>query len=181
MPARGSSAKRYAQAVFEIAQEADRFDQWQDDLDSLAEAAANAEFVALVENPRLAVEEKRKIVADTLPGISDGALNLATILMVKGRFRVLAPLVAEEFRRLMDGHHGILRADVVTAVELTKDRVDQLTKALAEATGKDVRVTQRVDPEIVGGMVVRVGDRVLDGSVQSTLRGLRRSLVEDLA
>ncbi len=181
MPARGASAKRYAQAVFEIAQEADRFDQWQDDLDSLAEAARNPEFVAMVESPRLAIDEKRKVIRETLPGISEEATNLATVLLVKARFQTLAAPVAEEFRNLLDKHRGILRADVVTAVELTRPRAEQIIKSLAESTGKEVRLSQRVDPEIVGGMVIRVGDRVLDGSVQSSLRGLRRSLVEELA
>jgi F-type H+-transporting ATPase subunit delta len=178
VPARRASAKRYAEAVFEIAKVRQTFDRWQDDLASLAEVARNREFLALVESPRLSVEQKRAAIKRTLAGISDEALNLATLVVVKGRFAALAAPLAEEFRRMVDEHRGILRAQVTTAVELDAGRKDQLAKTLAQATGKQVVVTHQVDPAIVGGMVIKVGDRVLDGSIARGLQGLRRALVE---
>ena len=127
------------------------------------------------------LEAKRQLVKDALPGIRDETLNLATILVAKGRLAVLASRIAQEFGRLVDEHKGLLRVEVVTAVEMSKAQADEVKSRLAEATGKDVQVTLRLDAAIVGGMVIHVGDQVLDGSVVSKLRGLRRSLIEELA
>jgi len=172
------SAKRYAEAVFEIAKAGQRFDGWRADLASLGEAAKNADFVGLVESPRLSTDQKRAALKATLPGIGEEAVNLATVLFVKGRFAALAAPIAVQFDQMLDEDRGILRAEAVTAVELDAGRKDGIARTLSEATGRQVQVTYRVDPGIVGGMVVRLGDRVLDGSVSSHLRGLRRALGE---
>ena len=181
MPAPGTSARRYAQAAFEIALEHDNLEAWQDQLRDLADAVDVPGFVDLLDNPKLPLDVKRKLVQDALPEISHETLSLATILIAKGRLGVLARATSEQFDARVDEHRGILQIEVVTAVEMGAGRGQEVTSQLEQATGKQVRVRFRVDPAIVGGMVIHVGDRVLDGSVVTKLRGLRRSLVEQMA
>lgn len=176
MPARRASARRYAQAIFQIARAQQQFDRWQHDLASLAEAAKNADLVALVESPRLSTQQKRAALREAFPILSDQAVNLATVLFTKGRFAALAEPIALEFQRMVDTDRGIVRAEVITAVELDQARKTQIAQTLSAVTGQHVQISYRVNPAIVAGMVVRLGDRVLDGSVTTRLEGLRRTL-----
>jgi F-type H+-transporting ATPase subunit delta len=178
MPASGASARRYAQAVFEIALERGTLDGWKDDLDAIAEAASNAAFVAMLESPRLPALEKRSRLREALAGVSEEAVNLATVLVVKSRLQALAPAIVEAYGRMLDEHRGIVRVEVVTAVEFDAAQRGELAQQLGQATGREVRLEHRVDPAITGGMVVRVADRVLDGSVRAKLGRLRKSLIE---
>ncbi|MCH7552423.1 MAG: F0F1 ATP synthase subunit delta [Chloroflexi bacterium] len=181
MPSPGSSARRYAQAVFDIAKEDNTFDTWQEDLSALASAVQEPGFVELLESPRMPIDAKRRMLADVLKGASEQAINLATILVTKSRLGALAAQVSREYERLLDEHRGILRAEVVSAIALDQQQTENLVKQIADASGKEVRLQVRVDPSVVGGLVIRIGDRVLDGSIESRLRGLRRNLIEELA
>ncbi len=156
-------------------------DTWVNDLDVLNNAVAQEGFVVLVESPNLSIEEKRAILTKTFSGISMEALNLATILVAKGRFGALAAPIAAEFQRRLDEHRGIERADVTTAVNPDKAERERIKKWLRDITGKEVRLEYRTDPELVGGMVVKIGDRVVDGSVRTRLHALRRNLHEGMA
>ena len=181
MPQRGASAKRYAQAVFEIAQAENKQDRWLADLADLAELAGHAQFSAVVESPRMPAAARREALRKALPQAADLAINLALLLAAKGRLQALAGQIAQEYGRLLDAQRGIVRAEVVTAVEVSKAHGDRIGKELGAALERDVRVTLRVDPALGGGMVIRVGDRVLDGSVRSRLAGLRQSLAQQVA
>lgn len=156
-------------------------DAWVSDLEALAEAAAQEGFSELVESPKLSVDQKREAVAQVIPGLSPEGLNLATLLVAKGRLAALALPLAAEFHRLLDEHRGIVRAEVVTAVEPDQAERGRIEQWLADITGKEVRLEYRTDPELVGGMVVKIGDRVVDGSVRSKLNSLRRTLHEGVA
>ena len=181
MPQRGASAKRYAQAVFEIAQAEKTLDRWQGELADLAQLGGHAQFCAVVQSPRMPVATRRDAFRKTLPQASDMAINLALLLAGKGRLQALAGQIAQEYGRLVDSQRGIVRAEVVTAVAVSKGQSDRIGAELGAALGRDVRVTLRVDAALGGGMVIRVGDRVLDGSVRSKLAGLRKSLAQQMA
>ena len=178
MPASGASARRYAQAVFEIALERGALDAWKDDLDAVAAAASNPAFVAMLESPRLPAAEKRSRLSEALAGVSEEAVNLATVLVVKGRLQALASAIVTAYGRLLDEHRGIVRVEVITAVDISADQRGQIAQEMAQATQREVRLEHRVDPAIGGGMVVRIADRVLDGSVRAKLGSLRKSLIE---
>ena len=169
------SSKRYAQAAFDVA--GDALDKWQDELNSLAAGVENPDLAALVENPRVPAQTKRDTLNASLPGLSAKALNLATILAVKGRLKMLARPIATAFQAMVDQKRGIARIDVTTAVQLDVKQQTQISENIGKVTGMRVQASYRVNPAIQGGMIVRVGDRVLDGSVRSKLEGLRRSLV----
>jgi len=181
VPSSGSSARRYAQAVFEIATERNALEKWQEDLQSVVDAVGQPELAALMRNPRLPISAKRQVLQEALPKASAEAVNLATILVLRGRLEALAQPIAAEFARRLDEVRGILRVELVTAVEMDSGQRTAVERQLAESTGKQIRMEQRVDPDILGGIVIRIGDRVVDGSVRSKLRGLRHSLEELMA
>lgn len=129
-----------------------------------------------LENPRFSFEVKAKLLRDTLPGISPLALNLVHFLTARGRLGLFGQTLAE-YERMVDAHYGIEHAEVITAVLLDEaDRV-RLADRLANLLGKkQVVLDSRVEPAIVGGIVARIGDKLVDGSIKSQLESLRRSI-----
>ena len=159
MPA-GASARRYAQAVFQIAVESDELERWLDDLTQLADSITNEEFRQMLAAPRVSMTQKERLIRESL-GSSVGSLglNLMSLLASRGLVDIL-PGIADRYQEMLDAHQGVERAEVVSAVSLSDEQRDQVTKMLNDLSGKDVRLTSRVDPEILGGLVIRVGDRV---------------------
>ncbi|HEY8491630.1 MAG TPA: F0F1 ATP synthase subunit delta [Dehalococcoidia bacterium] len=170
-----TAAKRYAQAVFDLALEQETLDEWLADLERLAALAREPEAVRILESNRVPEAEKDGLLAATLSGVGPLAMNLARLLVRKGRFG-LADAVAEEYRRLLEEHRGILRARAVTAVELTEPERAAVAARLEELTGKRVLLETAVDPSILGGLVVRIGDRLIDGSTRTKLLELKERL-----
>ncbi len=177
MPA-GASARRYAQAVFEIAVDSDELERWLDDLTQLANSIANEEFRRTLSAPRISMAQKEVLIRESL-GATVGplALNLICLLASRGQIHVL-PAIADRFQEMLDTHQGVERAEVVSAVSLTDAQREQVTKMLNDLSGQDVRLTTRIDPEILGGLVIRIGDRVMDGSARSRLQNMRRELAQ---
>lgn len=172
------SPKRYAQAVFGIATESGEFEVWQEDLRVLASAAEQKDFVAILDAPQVPAPNKVDLVREAL-GDSVGPLatNLMSLLATKGLVSLL-PGIVDEYGKLMDQHNGIERAEVVSAVPLDDEQKAKVAEILQRVVGKDVRVASYVDPQILGGMVARLGDRVIDGSVRTKLADMRRDLVK---
>ncbi len=178
--ARTGSARRYAQAVFQIALERDALDAWTEDLRVLAVGLENREFAELLDAPQVPVATKVSMIAEVLGDSVDGlARNLLAVLAGRSLAHLL-PDVADEFGRLVDEHNGIARGEVVSAVPLTEAQAERVGQVLSDIVGKPLRLTASVDSGIVGGVVARVGDRVIDGSVRTTLREMRRTLVEQI-
>ena len=175
---RTASARRYARAVFELALEKGEMEKWLDDLTLLADSVSNQEFVDFLSQPRITADEKIRVVRESL-GDSVGplALNLMCLLATRNIAHILDG-ITDQFQELLDAHQGIERAEVVSAVELNDDEKRSVTEMLSTMTGSDVRLTTRVDAGILGGIVVRIGDRVMDGSARSRLLAMRRELVD---
>ena len=109
--------------------------------------------------------------------ISPLAMNLVGFLVAKNRLRILGDLVTE-YKHLMDDYHGREHAEVTTAVPLDEEEKKRLQKRLAMITHKEIVLTAQVDPEIMGGLVAKIGDRLIDGSIRTRLQDLRRGLTE---
>ena len=172
-----ASPRRYAQAVFQIALEHGRLDEWHEELRTLALAMEQRELAGLLDAPQVSVVRKLEIVKQTL---GDSVGPLATNLMSLLASRQLAhllPGVLDGYDRLVDAYRGIERAEVVSAMPLDKGQQARIEELLKGMVGKDVRVTSSVDPRVLGGLVARVGDRVIDGSLSTKLREMRRSLL----
>lgn len=178
MPVRSSgAARRYAQAAFEIALETNQLDKWLSDLENLASALEDVGLAAALENPRIPMSARIGLVQTRLSDMAPLTLNLAYLLLVRGRLG-LAGGIAQEYGILLDANRGIERAEVTTAVSLAESEKAAVSRRLAEILGKDVRLTTKVDPEIIGGLVARIGDKLLDGSTRNKLIALKRNLIE---
>lgn len=168
-------ARRYADAYFTLAREAGEIDPWGQDLGRVAEALTNSEVASALNNPRLPIADRSRIAMALLEGVPDHARNLARLLVERGRAAIL-PQVAEHYQRLADRASGVVRAEVITAVEVDDKLKQQIAKTLERKLGTSVETEVRQDPSILGGMVVRVGDRVIDDSVRTHLQQLQASL-----
>ena len=175
MAARGV-AKRYAQATFEIARESGTEQQWLSDLTRLADAASDPSAGGYFTSPNVSEQAKIEAIGQLLPGANQQlARNLAAMLVQRRRFDVL-PELLEVYRDLWLRAQGIAIAEVTTAVELTATEQQAIEAQLAKVVGQRIEMRTRVDPSMVGGLVARIGDWLIDGSVESQLRNLRASL-----
>ena len=174
------SAKRYAQAVFDIAQASDSIQEWDEQLSMLAQASNIPEFASLMQAPEIKPEERSETLELVIPSLSDGTRNLLMLIAKRGAVKVL-PQVYSRFRELSDGAQGVVRVQVTSAIELTDADQKRITEQLATSLGKEVRITTAVKPELLGGLVIRVGDRVVDGSAQQRLQALKGTLARGIA
>ncbi len=175
--ARLASARRYAQAVFEIARDKGTLDLWRSDLKLLVEAVDIPELLAVLESPKVSFQDKSKLMSQQLEGVSPLTLNLAYLLIARSRLR-LAGQIADEYSRLVDEQRGIKHVLVTTAVPLDQAEQEKLKQALSKMVKGQVILESQVDPTIVGGLVARIEDKLLDGSVINRINLLKRSLSE---
>ena len=171
----GTVGRRYARAILDVASETGDYDRWLRDLMALEEALGDPAVEAFLNNPNLALAAKYRVVEQLLPTMTRLEGNLVKLLIHRRRLEVLSAIRAE-LQRLVDERRGLLRASVTTALPLDSSRASQVTRRLEEVTGKQVLLQQSVDPSILGGIVIRIGDRVIDGSLASRLQALRQRL-----
>jgi F-type H+-transporting ATPase subunit delta len=168
-------ARRYSQAVFNIARERNELDRWQSDLGKIATLGANAPFVALLENPKVHFEDKAKLISERLGEVDPLALNLVYLLVTRGRLSMVGDIV-DEYQRLLDSYRGIERAEVTAAITLDDKARQGLEERLGAVVGKKVVVETKVDSSLIGGVVARVGGKLLDGSTRSKLMALKNAM-----
>ncbi len=173
--ASGAAAARYAQAIFQIAVEQDSFDEWNRDLERISAVASNPEMAAFLRNANISRSEKERVALETIVGVSSLAQNLVRLLVERNRLQESARIF-QLFEEMMFERQGIARATITTAVPLASSDEPSIVEKLGEITGKNVRLTAEVAPEIIGGLVARIGDKLFDGSTRSKLESLRRRL-----
>jgi F-type H+-transporting ATPase subunit delta len=168
-------ARRYAQAYFDLAQQAKAVDPWGRELARVAEAVDDPEVSLALANPRLRGEQRAQLTEALLEGTMPQASNLVRLLLERGRIAAL-PQVVAHYRRLADRASGVVRAEVITAIPVDQSTTATIERTLSERLGGAVETSVRHDPGILGGLVVRIGDRVIDGSVRTRLQQLRAAL-----
>ena len=176
MPAGELAAKRYAAAVFGLAERDSSFESWQLALAEIAAFMREADIRRVIENTRVPQETKQRLVAAGLPSLPGLALNLARLLVRKGR-TALAGEIAQQFGQMVEQRQGIARARARTAVALSPAEQEALARRLETETGKRVILETEVDPALIGGLVVQIGDRLVDASTRGRLIALRDNLV----
>ena len=172
---RDFAAKRYAEAAYLIAREDGSEDAWSEGLAAMANLFGDDQAQAYLENSRVPPADKAQLVDSALKGVNPLVLNLARLLMRRGK-SAIGPQIREAFQELIDKAKGISHATVTSAVPLSVDDVNAVTQRLRDITGGSVIVDARVDEAILGGLVVRIGDRLIDGSTKSKLVALKRQL-----
>ncbi len=172
---RDVAAKRYAEAAYLLARERGNEDAWSAGLAAMAALFGDHQAAALFESTLVSPAQKLALVERALTGVDSLALNLARLL-VRRRRTSLGPQIAEAFQELIDQEKGISHATVTSAVPLSPDDKRAVEQKLREITGGQVILETEVDESILGGLVVRIGDRLIDGSTKSRLLALKRRL-----
>ena len=171
-----STGRRFAQAAFQIAGEANSLERWEQDFARVSEVFSDRDFMALLDAPQVPEGVKLDGVVTLLTDVQPEVRNLVSLLVAQGRASVFAS-VRRHFMALADERRGIARAVVTTAVPLDNRQSRRVSDTLARlVNAREVVVTQNVDPDILGGVVARVGDRLIDGSARTRLHSLRDSL-----
>jgi F-type H+-transporting ATPase subunit delta len=171
-----TAARRYAEAAFELALRDESLDRWREDLESAAEMLAEPNVARVIDNPAVPLAERRELASRLLAKrISEPSLRLVDLLVSRGRAELL-PRVASEYGRLLARHRGIVPAVVTSAVDLTKAEASAIRDRVEAMAGAKVDLTAQVDPSIIGGIMIQVGDRLLDDSVRGRLERLRNQL-----
>ena len=170
-----AAARRYAKAVFELAEGEGQVEEWSRRIAAVRELLSDPEIASVLTNPTIATEQRFALISGAPHVLDPEATNLAKLLIESNRVRDVAE-VELEFLRLADETAGRVRATVTTAVELsTKDR-DRVEEELSKRLGKEIRMLVVVDPRILGGLKLQYGDRLVDASVSTRLQQLRRRL-----
>ena len=171
-------AKRYAKALFQVGKEENALDEFSSTLSDMAKLYADVpEVVDDLTNP-LYPQEIREKVMEKLVGamkVSTLMANFFNLLVQKRRADVL-PDIAEVFQALVDNERNMCQGTVISATEISGELNDKIKATLEKITGKQVVVSNEVDPSIIGGIVARVGDLLLDGSIKTQLQGLKESI-----
>lgn len=171
-------ANRYAKAIFSVAGETDAFDEYSKALNDFSETyKAYPEVQDGLTNPVYPLDVRVKVMDYLVEsmGLTGVIKNFLNLVVQKNRAAVL-PDIAEAFQALVDEKRNICQGTVVSAMELGAELKDKVQATLEKITGKKVILTSEVDPSIIGGIVAKVGDLVMDGSLSSQLLGLKESI-----
>jgi F-type H+-transporting ATPase subunit delta len=172
------AARRYADAVFGIAHDTASHDRWLADLDDIADLFGEPTVYGFLVSTRVPQAEKEQVLDNALPDLQTVARNFAKLLVRKQRAN-LAPQIIEAFRERLNSVRGIAEATVTTAVPLSDDARAAVEEAVKRYTNVEtVSLSETVDDAIIGGAVVKIGDRIIDGSVRTRLSTMRRSLAQ---
>lgn len=162
-------ARPYARALFQLAQARGAEAAVAEHLGALVKLwNEDAGFQTFIRRPEVAPPIKRQVIERAFPDLDDVTRRFVGVVLEKGRQELL-PAIFDEFRRLWDEARGILEAEVTAAEALSDEEHKQLSDALSRATGRLVRLAVKEDRGLIGGVVVRIGDRVLDGSLARRL------------
>ncbi len=169
-------ARPYADAAFKRAVETGKLGQWSDALGLLAAVVQDPAMAGLIVNPKLSTEQLVDLVFDIAGDkLDDEAKNLVKLMAENGRLAVL-PAVATLFEESKNAQQGTLDVQVIAAFEMDSAQESALADALKAKLGRDVRITSEQDPELIGGVRIRAGDMVIDGSVRGQLAQLANEL-----
>jgi F-type H+-transporting ATPase subunit delta len=173
-----ASAARYARALFEVALKESDPVHIERDIASFAELlAGNAELHNALTNPAVTAAAKHQIAEALAARLNMAAPARKLLLLLADRDRLaLIPDLLDVYRERLMQQQQVVRAEITTAAPLSPDRTAQLQRQLADITGRTVELTTRVDPEIIGGIVTRIGTTVYDGSIATQLARLKDSL-----
>lgn len=172
----GSLARRYSQALFEIASETS-LDPVDNDLRELTKLVEeNAEVKKVLLHPSISPSIKKSIMEKILGEDFGEVTRHFFYLLIDKKRESLLPLIQHEFTRLADEARQMVEAKVASAIELSTSQLDDLKKAIKRRTGKDVRIVSEVRADLIGGILIQVGDSVMDGTIAHALQKMRADL-----
>jgi F-type H+-transporting ATPase subunit delta len=152
--------------------------RWQSDLRKASSLMKDSALFSLIANPTAEVDQKSKTLSQRLGDVNPMVIKLLLLLAAKSRLALIDD-IAEEYQALVDNYRGIEGtevAEVTTAIPLDDDYQLKVAERITEIIGKPVLLKPKVDPGIIGGIIIRVGDKLIDGSLRSKLAALRKDL-----
>ena len=175
MARRDTAARRYAEAALEIGRADGTLDRWERDLQQLSAALADEQLRTLAEHPAVPYAEKERVIRRVAGDVSPESLNLVLLMIRRGRPRAI-PRMVEHFANLVRRERGVALAEVRTALPLDEQQRTAVMDRLHQLTGDEIEINEVVDEGLIGGITVRIGDRLYDASVRSRLERLRARL-----
>lgn len=170
-----STARRYAEAAFDVAGRDGDADRWVQELEEVASAIQRPEVAAFFQNPDVSMDQKMNSLEGLFGHVRPHALNLLRILILRQRVHLL-PTIVREFVAVKREAEGIAEAYVTVARPIEDSDRHAIAERLGELTGKRIEIHIDVDPSILGGVVVRIGDKLIDASVAGRLQRLRQEM-----
>jgi F-type H+-transporting ATPase subunit delta len=171
-------AEVYGRSLFQVAREQDKLDLVREQLGQVADAiGSNRELQTFFFSPYFSTEEKQNAVDRVLEGADPVLVNFLKLLIENHRMPVIFR-IRGRYERLWEEENRTLPVEITSAVELDKATTDSVGQAIGERTGRKVTLAARVDPDILGGIVVRIGNSILDASIRNRLEQLRRHVAQ---
>lgn len=178
---KGAIGRRYAEAIFDIARKQNTIDRTLTDVQEIASIFANRKLAFLLQEPNIPAQRKETAIRQALAGkVLPTSLNLA-LLVVQRELVEAMPNIARELEQLVLDYKNQAKAEVTTAAPMDDAEFNQVKQALEHLTGRTILMQTKVQPDILGGVIARVGDEVIDGSVRYRLSALRQQLLKGVA
>jgi F-type H+-transporting ATPase subunit delta len=171
-------ARVYDRSLFEVAREHGSLDELREQLAQFADAVnENRELAVFFFSPYFSTKEKQEALGRILDGASPILMNFLGLLIEKHRMPVIFR-IRQEYERLWEEENRMLPVEITSAIELDNETTDSVGKNIGERTGRKVSLDAHVDPDILGGIIIRVGNSILDASIRNRLEQLRRHVAQ---
>ena len=169
-------AQVYARSLFEVAKDGDKLDEVRDQLAQFADALEeNRDLAIFFFSPYFSTEEKKDGLTKVVQDGDETVVNFLELLIEKHRVPAVFR-IRREYESLWQEENKLLPVQITSAIELDQETVDNIVKTIGDRTGRRVEPESKVDPDILGGIVLRVGDRILDASIANRLESLRKQV-----
>jgi F-type H+-transporting ATPase subunit delta len=172
------SGRRYAQAIFELAVEQGQIEAFSRDLEFADQVLQDEEFRALLSHAEVPIDRKIAAIDAVLPEINPSVRNLISLLVSRGAGASVHD-IRVGYGQLLDVHLGRQRVEVTSAVPLEPSELERISEYVSRLASSEVVVSTQVDPAILGGFIVQIGDQLLDGSTRTRLEQLRRRVCSE--
>ena len=176
MPEVSNLARRYAEGVLQLAKEENAVEMWREELAKLDELLSDQVLVAAFSNPAVGPRRRLELAKLLSPELRQETENFLRLLVEHQRTNEM-PAIREAFDRMADGLAGIVHAVLTTAIPLETTEQQRYWRALEQRLGKKVEMTFELDPTLIGGATIRIGDHLTDGSIRTRLERLRQELL----
>jgi F-type H+-transporting ATPase subunit delta len=178
---KGAIARRYAEAMLGLALKQNTLDRTLEDVQGLGQLFSKHTLAFLLREPKISAQRKETVLREALSTrVLPTSLNLALLIVQRGLVDLM-PKIATEFQQMVFDYKNQAMAEVTTAAPMDSKQQLLVKQALERKTGKTILLQTKVNPDILGGVVARVGDQVIDGSVQQRLQALKRQLLNGVA
>lgn len=171
-----TAARPYARAVYQQATETSSVDSWGDALGLMAAVASDAAMTEVLDNPQLGREQKGELLLTVIGDkLNQQQTNLVKLMAENGRLKAL-PEVVDQFEVFCAEAEGKIDAEVVSAFPLSDEQEQAIAATLKTKLGREITLTTSIDESLIGGVVIKAGDTIIDGSMKSQLESLALSL-----